>query len=264
MPNPVAKYKYWAAADYDGYTDLWPSLKTEIDSWITAISTNAGISGYLPSRVKDLDDGNSTFGQVGLVYEFPNPDGGSIHYQTYAQSNSTRNTRLTVNWADNGYNYGYGSGDTLAGEQHPWTDTGANYGLFIASDTTNEQEFFIAGVYSGANTNQQDTIFACMRSVTKHWGIFTNDGTTNHLAWWSPQANDYKEDVAIWPNQNGAYMPLMSGPGGQTGIGTGKVFCTANPRILNPDNWETGAYFGQSPYSVYSTANGGLNVLVGG
>ena len=267
MANPVAKYKYWAAADYDGMGltsgNFWPDLRDEIDGWVTAISNNSNISGYLPSRAKDLDDASHS-SHIGLVYEFPNPDGGSIHYQTYAQSTTTRNVRLTINWVDNNYNYGYGSGDTLAGEQVPWRSSGYNYGLFVSYDTTNNEEFFIAGVYSGNSYSEQDTIFAAIRGVTGHWGVFANDGGTNHLAWWSPQANAYKEDSVITPNINNVYMPLMSGPAGQSGIGSGKVFSAANPRVLNPSGWDTGTYFGQSPYSVYSTAAGGLEVIIGG
>ena len=82
MVNPVGKYKFWDSTTMNGLgttaNDFWPAFEAELDSWITAISGNAGITGAIPIKRKGVADSTNA-NYLGVVVELPNSTAGTIY-----------------------------------------------------------------------------------------------------------------------------------------------------------------------------------------
>ena len=264
MVAPVAKYKFWANADYNGLgtssTDFWPSIEAELDSWITAITNNASLTNAVPIKRKGVADStNSNY--LGFVVECPHPTAGTIYAQSFCSSTVSRSVVTYSSWSDDGGNGGYGSGTAIDSDGCSWDSSGYDYGIMLAYDTTDEKEFFMAGVYSSHGPSYSDMLICIMRGATGHWGTFINDGTTEHVSWYSQTDAAYKS-ATVDPYSN-TFGPLMSTRVTPYSIGPGSVFVPANERIRTSGNHRTGQYFGYSPYSVYAMAYYGPLVVVG-
>lgn len=264
MVAPVAKYKYWANADYNGLgtssTDFWPSIEAELDSWITAITNNASLTGAVPIKRKGVADStNSNY--LGFVVECPHPTAGTIYASSYSTSTTNRNVRTFSAWSDNGTEGGYGNGTTIDVEGCSWNSSGYNHGIMLAYDTTDEKEFFMAGVYSSRGTTYSDMLICIMRGATGHWGTFINDSANEHISWYSQTDSAYKSATVDFSTE--VFAPLISTRVTPYSIGPGSVFVPANERIFGVTNSVTGSYFGYSPYSVYAMAYYGPLVVVG-
>ena len=267
MVNPVVKYKFWANADYDGLgtasTDFYPLLETELDSWITAITSNASLTGAVPIKRKGVSDStNSNY--VGLTVECPHPTAGTIYAQSYTTSTSIQRTRTLSDWSDNGTEGGYGSGTAIDTEDCSIHVSGYDQGILLAYDTTDEKEFFMAGRYSPAGFNFSDIIICIMRGTSGHWGTFITDNGVEHFSWYSQTDAAYKS--AGMAELTGTSRVLFSSSAASPyTIGAGSVFVPANERIISRAGFThtVGSYYGSSPYSVYQVNPNGPAIITG-
>jgi len=263
MVNPVGKYKYWSAVDSNtlGTTasDFWPALEAELDAWITAISGNASMTGYLPIKKKGYADSTSA-NYMGFTVELPHPTNPSIYMGSYSTSTTSRSRKHASAWTDSGSEGGYGSfSGTSDTETTGWTVTGRANGIFLAYDTTDTQEFFTAGYWDEVGTSVQDNIVLFVRGTDGTWGSFFNDSSTNHILWYSD-----KSGSAVSTNvETGSYYSILTSSLGEIGIGGGARFTSANPRLLGPKTGATGSYFADGSYSAYITAYYGPIVVLG-
>lgn len=267
MPNPVGKYKFWDSTIMAGLgttaNDFWPALEAELDSWITAISGNAGITGAIPVKRKGVADSTNA-NNLGLVVELPNPTAGTIYAGSYCTSATSRIQVHSSSWSDSGAAGGYGSfSGTSDIEGSSWVATGVDAGIFLAYDTTDTEEFFVAGHWDTNPASTHDPIMCMVRGTTGHWGSHLVDTTTNHILWYAEHNSTYKSSTV--PRQNGEIGIFRSKSNvAPNGIGPGAQFVSANARLMTttagPD---TGSYFGDAPYSAYTTAYYGPTVLLG-
>lgn len=264
MVAPVAKYKFWANADYNGLgtasTDFWPSIEAELDSWITAITNNASLTNAVPIKRKGVADSTDS-NHLGFVVECPHPTAGTIYAGSHSTATNNRVVRAWSVWNDDGSSGGYGSGTAIDGESCSWSSSGYDQGIMLAYDTTDEKEFFMAGVYSSQGTSYQDMLICIMRGASGHWGTFINDTATEHVSWYSQTDAAYKSATVDFNTET--FEPLISQRAAPYSIGPGSVFVPANERIRGVKNYTTGAYFGYSPYSVYAMAYYGPLVVIG-
>lgn len=263
MVNPVGKYKAWSAVDSNtlgtAVGDFWPALEAELDAWITAISGNASMTGYLPIKKKGYAD-STTANYMGFTVELPHPTNPSIYMGSYSTSTTSRTRKHASTWTDNSSEGGYGGfGGTVDTETTGWTVTGRANGIFLAYDTTDTQEFFTAGYWDEAGTSVQDNIVLFARGTDGTWGSFFNDSNTNHILWYSGKSGS----VVSTSVETTAYYNIFASKFGDTGIGGGARFASANPRLLSPSSSATGAYFADGGYSAYVTAYFGPIVLLG-
>lgn len=268
MVAPTVKYKFWASADYDGLgttsTDFYPSLETELDSWITAITSNASLTSAVPIKRKGVSDStNSSF--IGLTVECPHPTAGTIYAQSYTSSATIQRTRTLSTWTDNGTEGGYGSGTAIDAEDCNIDTTGYDQGILLAYDTTDEKEFFMAGRYSPRGSNYSDMIICIMRGLSGHWGTFMSDNTTTHFSWYSQTDAAYKSAGSAGVSGNSRVIFSSDAVSPYT-IGAGSVFVPANERIISKQgniSNPVGAYYGSSPYSVYQVGYNGPAIITG-
>ena len=263
MVNPVGKYKYWSCVDSDGLgttsSDFWPAIEAELDTWITAISGNASMSGYLPIKRKGYAD-STDVNYLGFVVELPHPTYPSIYMGSYCSSGTSRTRRHAATWTDSGSTGGYGTfSGTSDVETGSWAATGSANGIFLAYDTTDTQEFFAAGYWQDNGTTNQDNIVLFTRGVDGTWGSFFNDSTTNHMLYYSGTSLS----VLSTNVETGAYYNVFIAKGGSPGIGDGARFVSANPRLLCPVANSTGSYYADGAYAVYSTGYQAPAVVLG-
>lgn len=267
MVNPVGKYKFWDSLSMAGLgtsaNDFWPALEAELDAWITAISGNAGITGALPIKRKGYADStNSNY--LGLVVELPNSTAGTIYAGSYSTSATSRTQIHSSTWSDSGSNGGYGSfSGTSDNETSSWAATGVDAGIFLAYDTTDTQEFFIAGHWDTNSSSSHDPIICMIRGTTGHWASYLVDTTTNHILWYAENSSTYKSaSVPDTGGETGVFRSVSSlSP---YGIGGGAQFVSANPRVMTTaGSLDTGSYFGDAPYSAYATAYYGPLIVIG-
>ena len=267
MVAPTVKYKFWASADYNGLgtgsTDFYPSLETELDSWITAINSNASLTGAVPIKRKGVADStNSNY--VGLTVECPHPTAGTIYAQSYTTSAIIQRTRTLSAWSDNGAEGGYGSGTNIDTEDCNIDTSGYDQGILLAYDTTDEKEFFMAGRYSPRGSNYSDMIICIMRGLSGHWGTYITDNGTEHFSWYSQKDAAYKS-AGLAEVTGTARVIFSSNAVSPYTIGAGSVFVPANERIVSGSGttYAVGSYYGSSPYSVYQVNYHGPAIITG-
>ena len=267
MVNPVGKYKFWDSTTMNGLgttaNDFWPAFEAELDSWITAISSNAGITGAIPVKRKGVADSTNA-SYLGVVVELPNSTAGTIYAGSYCTSSVTRVQVHSSSWSDSGSAGGYGSfSGTADTESSSWAATGVDAGIFLAYDTTDTQEFFVAGHWDTNASSNHDPIICMVRGTTGHWASHLVDVTVNHILWYSEHDSAYKSgSVPRGSGETGIFRSRSDIP--PYGIGDGAQFISANPRLLTTTGTpDTGSYFGDAPYSAYATSYYGPLVVLG-
>lgn len=267
MVNPVGKYKFWDSTTMNGLgttaNDFWPALEAELDSWITAISGNSGITGAVPVKRKGVADSTNA-NNLGVVVELPHPTAGTIYAGSYCTSATSRFQIHSSTWSDSGSAGGYGTfSGTSDIESSTWAATGVDAGIFLAYDTTDTQEFFVAGYWDANSSSNHDPIICMVRGTTGHWASHLVDTTTNHILWYAEHNSAYKSSSV--PRGNGEVGIFRSLTNALPyGIGDGAQFISANPRLLTTAGLaDTGSYFGDAPYSAYVTSYYGPLVVLG-
>ena len=265
MVSPVVKYKFWDSASYDGLGttsgDYFPSLETELDAWITAISGNASMTGYLPVKQKGVA-GSTNANQIGFTISCPHATGTTISVQAHTTSATGRAIRLGYGWTDSGSNGGYGTlGTQLWADSCSWDSTGYDQGILLAYDTTDEKEFFMAGAYSSRGNVYSDSIITLIRGTAGQWGLWGNDGGGSQIIWWNETNSSVTMSQVHAASARNATFGSSYGEGG---IGPGASFVSANTRVFTQfGTTSTGAYSASGSYSAYSTGTYGPVVVVG-
>jgi hypothetical protein len=260
MAAPTAEYQLWPSASYDGFgtasTDYWPALETKLDAWITAISGNASITANsaLPIKKKGVADSTAPASRIGIVLELPYASAPSYFFYSANQGTTLRYAYVNDGWTDNGTNNGYGpyNAGNNTGTSATWAASGIDLGIFLAQDTTDGQEFFIAGC-AGPNSNYELVLMFVARTVEGGWCSVVRNTATAATAMWHNQTTN---SVAIDSNvteSNLTYTPLTAQDTlGAAGIGPGYSMIPANPRLLHcGQSYRTGAYFGNGTNSAY-------------
>lgn len=268
MANPVGKYKFWDSTIANGLgtasTDFFPALEAELDSWITAISGNASLAGAVPVKQKGVADSTNA-NYLGLVVELPHATNPSTFAAVHSISSSSIYQRISSTWTDNGTNNGYGAfGGTSTAEATPWTATGIDMGIFLAYDTTDEEEFFVAGRWDTGVSGDHDPLIIMVRGTNGDWSATAVDGTTSAMLWYSEVDAQHKTRRVL--QDSAAEMTVWSSATDVTpySIGAGSSFVSANTRLLTANGGsDTGSYFGDTPYSAYATARYGPVVIIG-
>ena len=267
MPNPVGKYKFWdgASVSMHGGTsdDYWPALEAELDSWITAISGNASMTGQTPIKQKGYADSTATSTHRGFGLELPHPTHPSHYFASYSYSATARRRYQASTWTDDGGDGGYGSfSGTTNNEAGTFSGDGNDTGIFLAYDTTDGEEFFIAGHWDVSSESNHDNLISLMMGTHGGWGTFVNDSSTTKTMWYNP--NDAAVVTANTLSNSGQFLPPFRPYTTGSGIGLGQAFACANPRVLTISTAaRTGNYVGDAPYSAYGTSYYGQIVVLG-
>lgn len=207
----VIKQGIWDNATYP-WTDqtsagLMGSIVTEIDAWITAITSNASIvaNGQLPVKVRQPSDSTSGGTRNGFGYQFPdtsiglNADGPT--YPTLLVHGTE--TGLTVEagdeFEDDTQNDGFGDLGSSPGHYTlasiPGT-SGTDNEVIVAYDTTDEQEFIAIGFKLGSSNTRSGSV-AVFKDTSGHWGFAIRDLGFNydiHQGYWTGQEGPYDTD----------------------------------------------------------------------
>lgn len=268
MPNPVGKYKFWDSATANGLgtsaNDFWPALEAELDAWISAISSNASLSGAVPTKLKGVADStNANF--LGFVVELPHSTDPSIYARSYCSSASGIVQSVGQTFVDNGSSGGYGAMSGVADtEGSTWSATGIDLGIFLAYDTTDGEEFFIAGRWGSDSLGLHDPLVIMVRGIGGNWSGTVIDSTTSGMTFYDRNTSSFVSSTMN--TRSGSEMTIFSSATGGTnpGISTTSQFVSANPRLLTTSAGnDTGSYFGDAPYTAYATAYYGPTVIIG-
>ena len=269
MPSPVGKYKFWDSTIMAGLgtsaNDFWPALEAELDAWITAISGNASLSGGgVPVKQKGYADSTNA-NYLGFVVELPHPTNPSVYYASFCTSSTALQQRVAETWTDSGGFGGYGAFSGVNGvKTGTWAATGIDTGIFLAYDTTDGEEFFVAGRWDTGTVSNHDPLALIVRGVQGDWSGTVIDGTSSSMVWYSQVDSQFKTDAI---SQTALQkMTIFSSETSATpySIGAGASFISANPRLLtSAASANTGSYFGDAPYSAFATARYGPVVIIG-
>ena len=226
----VAKYGVWDNASYP-WTDqtvdgLMGSIVTEIDAWITAISSNAGIiaNGQLPVKIKDQSSSTNAGVTNGFVYEFPdtgigvNKTGPSHPHLMFFGTQTSLWGNATDQYTNNTGNNGYGSYTQSPGhytDVNGAGDTGYSNQAIIVHNDVDEEEFLGVAIKHGAGTSDENS-FVVFKDISNHW-CFQIRGQgfcyDNQLDYWTGEVGPYDTD------------PINQG-GGTNTVGTGFLATT--------------------------------------
>jgi hypothetical protein len=268
MPNPVGKYKFWDSTTANGLgtsaNDFWPALEAELDAWISAISGNASLTGSVPIKLKGTADSTNA-NYLGFVVELPHSTDPSMYVQSYCSSSVTMTQRVGETYSDNGTQGGYGAisgvSDTESGS---WTATGIDLGIFLAYDTTDGEEFFVAGRWGSDTISFHDPLVIIVRGIAGNWSGTVVDTTTSGMVFYDRNASTFVSSSIS--TRTGSEMTFFSSAASTTspGISQTSQFVTANSRILTTyGSADTGDSFGDAPYTAYATAYYGPTVIIG-
>lgn len=268
MPNPVGKYKFWDSTIANGLgtsaNDFWPALETELDAWLSAISGNASLSGAAPTKLKGTADSTNA-NYLGLVVELPHSTDPSMYVQSYCSSSTAMIQRVGETYSDNGSNGGYG---TISGvsdtEGSSWSATGIDLGIFLAYDTTDGEEFFVAGRWGSDTASLHDPLMIMVRGIAGNWSGTVIDASTSGMVWYDRNASTFISGRVIGTSNSEMNIFSSASSTSSPGISTTSQFVSANPRILTASaGTDTGASFGDAPYTAYVTAYYGPTVIIG-
>ena len=268
MPNPVGKYKFWDSTTANGLgtsaNDFWPALEIELDAWISAISGNPSFSGAVPIKRKGTADSTNA-NYLGFVVELPHSTDPSIYVQSFCSSATGIVQRVGENWSDSGSSGGYG---TISGvsdtEGSTWNATGIDLGIFLAYDTTDGEEFFVAGRWGSDSSSLHDPLMVMVRGIGGNWSGTVIDSTTSGMTFYDRNTSTFVSSTMN--TRSGSEMTIFSSAtgGSNPGISTTSQFVAANPRILTTSgSSDTGSVFGDAPYTAYATAYYGPTVIIG-
>lgn len=268
MPNPVGKYKFWDSTTANGLgtsaNDFWPALEAELDAWLSAISGNASLAGAVPTKLKGTADSTNA-SYIGFVVELPHTTDPSIYVGSFAISAAAINQKASSTWTDSGSNGGYGTfGGTVDQETSNWSATGIDLGIFIAYDTTDGEEFFVAGRWGSDTLSNHDPLMIMVRGIGGNWSGTVVDSTTSGMLWYDRNTSSFVSSSII--TRSASEVTIFSSSSGTSspGISTTSQFVSANPRILTTyAGADTGSSFGDAPYTAYLTAYYGPTVIIG-
>lgn len=210
----VKKQGIWTNSVYP-WTDttsagLMGSIVTEIDAWITAISSNASIvaNGQLPVKVREPSDSTNSGTRNGFVYEFPDTtigvgaDGPTYpHLMVHGTQTSLilesgdefEDDTQNNGFGDMGSSPGHSTSSSIAG------DSGYDNQAIIFYDDTDGQEFFVGGIQLGSSVSDSAS-FGAAKDLDGRWMLMTNDrGFTydNILEYWTGFTGPYDTDPSL-------------------------------------------------------------------
>lgn len=210
----VAKYGVWDNATYpwENQTSagLVGSIATEIDTWITAITSNASIvaNGQLPVKKRDQSSSTNTGTTNGFVYEFPdtsiglNKDGPTYPTLMFYGTQTSLNAAVTDEYGDTTGNNGYGTYNQASGHYSLTAAAGdagySNQAIIVHNDVDGE-EFLGVAIKQGTGVSDENS-FTVFKDKSNHWcfhvrGIgFAYD---NQMGYWTGQVGSYDTDPVI-------------------------------------------------------------------
>jgi hypothetical protein len=268
MPNPVGKYKFWDSTTANGLgtsaNDFWPALEAEVDAWITAISSNASLAGSVPTKLKGAADSTDA-SKLGIVLELPHTTDPSVYVGSYSQSTASLIQVAASTWTDSGANGGYGTfSGTSDTEGSSWTATGIDLGIFIAYDTTDGEEFFVAGRWGSDAISRHDPLIIVVRGIAGNWCGTVVDVTTSGMLFYDRNISTFVSSSISTRDGNSITIFGSGSSSTSPSISATSQFVSANPRLLTTySGVDTGASFGDAPYTAYVTAYYGPTVVIG-
>ena len=224
----VAKHGVWDNSVYP-WTDqtadgVIGSIVTEIDAWISAISSNPSIvaNGMVPVKLKGPEDTDGG-GTNGFVYEFPdttiglNKDGPTWPTLMLYGSDTNVTLAMTDEYTDSSSNGGLGSAGQTPGHRSVTSNTataGFNNEVIICTETTDGEEFLAVGIRLGTS-NTYVTNFLVARDQDDHW-LFTVKSMgfayDSIMGFWTGASGPYDNDpgTSNYASTN-AYRPFLMG-----------------------------------------------------
>lgn len=210
----VAKYGVWDNATYP-WTDqtsagLMGSIITEIDAWITAISSNASIvaNGQLPVKVKDQTSSTNAGVTNGFVYEFPDTGIGTgktgssyphlMFFGTQTSLWSVCGDQYTDTTSSNGYGT-YSQNPGHYADINAPGDTGYSNQAIIVYGDVDEEEFLGVAVKIGTGTSDENS-FTVFKDQSNHWCFQVRSqgfAFDNQLDYWTGEVGPYDTDPII-------------------------------------------------------------------
>lgn len=207
----VAKYGAWDNATYpwedQTSAGMMGSIVTEIDAWITAISSNASIvaNGMLPVKRRDPSSSTNSGVTNGFVYEFPdtsiglNADGPTYPHLMLFGTQTNINTYITDEYANDTSNNGYGNYGSSPGHYTSYPtvgDTGYNNQAIVITETTDGEEFLAVGIQHGA-FYADNTHMVVFKDQDGHWCFTTyyyGFAYDNYMGFWTGSNGPYDND----------------------------------------------------------------------
>jgi hypothetical protein len=210
----VSKYGVWDNATYP-WTDqtsagVMGSIVSEIDGWISAISTNASIvaNGQLPVKIRDPNSSTNAGVTNGFVYEFPDTTIGQgalgPTWPTFKFQGTATATSIQVGdqYLDTTANNGYGDFSSATGHYSSVAyagDAGYSVQAIIAYDIIDGQEFFAVGMKMGTGTSDEIS-FGFFKDTSGHWCFCTMEEAFCYdtvLNYWTGEFGPYDTDPVM-------------------------------------------------------------------
>ena len=210
----VKKQGIWTDSVYP-WTDttsagLMGSIVTEIDAWITAISSNASIvaNGQLPVKVREPSDSTNSGTRNGFVYEFPDTtigvgaDGPTYPHLMVHGTQTSLVAESGDEFEDDTQNNGFGDMGSTPGHSSSFTGSGSSgydNQAIIFYDDTDGQEFFVGGIQLGSSTSNSVS-FGAVKDLDGRWMLMTGDrgfSYDNILEYWTGANGPYDTDPSL-------------------------------------------------------------------
>ena len=228
----TAKYGVWDNTTYP-WTDqtsagVMGSIVTEIDAWITAISSNASIiaNGQLPVKKRDPASSTNSGTTNGFAYEFPDTvigtgkTGATYPTLMFYGTQTSLIGGISDQYGDNTSNNGYGTYNAGTGHYSDVSGTGdtgySNQAIVVYGDV-DEEEFLGVAIKHGAGTSDEMS-FTVFKDQSNHWCFQvrgTGFGYDNQLDYWTGEVGSYDTDPVI---QGGGVNVVGAGFIATTGI----------------------------------------------
>lgn len=273
----VSKYGVWDNATYP-WTDqtsagAMGSIVTEIDAWISAISTNASIvaNGQLPVKVRDPNSSTNSGVKNGFGYEFPDTTIGQNAYGPTWPTIVMSGTATTVvvemgdQFVDSTANNGYGDFSSNIGHASLVTragDNGYSIQAIVAYDTTDGQEFIAVGIKMGSGTLDEMS-FSVFKDTSGHWCFSAVEEAFCYdifLNYWTGEVGPYDTDPTmrvsdVWKPLSlsvASVVGAVAVPGYDSGVQAS--WYPANAAIYSRSS-------STSPFGSYADATTGKQIL---
>lgn len=263
----VARYGVWDNATYP-WTDqtsagLMGSIVTEIDAWITAITSNASITanGMLPVKKREPSDSTDGGTTNGFAYEFPDTSIGTgktgSTYPTLGFYGTETTVRVEVgdDYQDTTANSGFGDWLSSVGHLSDTSgpgDAGYSNQAIVAYETTDGEEFFAVGLKVGSSVSDE-ICFIVFKDTDGHWCFIMEDEAFAYdtiLDYWVGEFGPYDTDPTRTTVSSTFYLPMSIYSAFPTGAATKSNYGTGGQAYWYPkssklfEGRSTSSYFG--------------------
>ena len=262
---PTAEIQRWSAAAVDWganatSTGLSYALNQKLRDWIAVVNGNAANVNKQIEMWKDETSSTSSFyqGMVLKVYYDSGVD-DNFYWGIYG-TNTLIDTRAGKVWLDNGSNGGYGTYNSAGGyfysdNQAKRLDGSLDASMYIAYDTTNDQEFFSWCVTDDVPSNTYQDTNTILKASNGQWFCMSNDASNLKAITYSNSLADVNSNESgVLTSSNISMVQNWTGSSFRVvRFGVVPLTTSADPPALIPITYAKNPFIG----SLASGANSG-------